>query len=184
MTKLTFLFSLLLFAQSASGQIADSSAETCPLKMGETIPDVTVFDINSNPLKISEAIGSTPTILIFYRGGWCPYCNVHLAALQEREKEFIKMGFQIIAVTPDSSDKIQKTLEKKDLSYTILSDSNFELMSRMGLAYLDRKNRTLPIPSVYIVDGNGVVQFNYVNQNYKVRIEPELLLKAAELSFK
>lgn len=184
MTKFAFLLFLLFIPKIGYSQIAASSAETCPLKVGETIPDVTVFDVKSIPLKISDALGSTPTVLIFYRGGWCPYCNIHLSALQERENEFIKMGFQIIAVTPESSEKIQKTLDNQKLNYTILSDGRFELMSSMGLAYVDRKNRTLPIPSVYIVDGNGVVQFNYVNPNYKVRIKPELLIKAAELSLK
>ncbi|MGL1887785.1 MAG: peroxiredoxin family protein [Reichenbachiella sp.] len=184
MKKIIFIFSFLLIANMSYSQIAASGAETCPLKIGEQLPDATVFDINSNPIKITEALDSKPTVLIFYRGGWCPYCTVHLAALQEKEGEFIEMGYQILAITPDSLDKIQETLDKKDLNYTILSDSSFELMSKMGIAYIDRKNRTLPVPSVYIIDSKGVVQFNYVNPNYKVRIAPELLLKAAELAVK
>ncbi|MFY0653704.1 MAG: AhpC/TSA family protein [Cyclobacteriaceae bacterium] len=174
----------LFLIHSAYGQIATSSDKTCPVKLGETIPNASVLDVNSKTMDISEAIGSKPSIIIFYRGGWCPYCNVHLAALQEYEKELIKMGYQIIAVTPDSPDNIKKTLNEKELTYTILSDNKYELMSKMGLGYVDRKNRTLPIPSVYIVDADGKVKFNYINPNFRVRIEPELLMKAAELAIK
>lgn len=184
MTKLISLFFFAFILNTGHCQIASSNTETCPLKIGVAIPDATLFDLKSKPIKTSEILGSTPTVLIFYRGGWCPYCNIHLAELQKIEKKILDLGFQIIAVSPDKSENIQKTLDDKDLTYTILSDSNFELMSKMGLAYIDRKKRTLPVPSVYIIDSNGIVQFNYVNPNFKVRIKPELLLKAAELSVK
>lgn len=184
MIRLTLLAIILFQFQTTFSQISASGSETCPLKVGAAIPEASISDVKLGRMDISEALASKPTILIFYRGGWCPYCNVHLAALQEKEQTFIDMGYQIIAVTPDPPENVQKTLNEKGLTYRILSDDKYELMSKMGLAYTDRKNRTLPVPSVYIVDGNGIVQFSYVNTNFRVRIEPELLIKAAEISIK
>ena len=74
-----------------------------------------------------------------------------------------------------------ETIDKNDLTYTVLSDREMDFTSKMGLAFKDHKDRILPVPAVYLVDTANVVQFNYVNPNYRVRPHPELLLKAAEL---
>lgn len=195
-----FFLSLVIIQTVQAQEIANSSEEVCPLKIGSTIPEATLLGVDGNSISIQELIKEKPTLLIFYRGSWCPYCNVHLAGLQEAEEQIIELGFQIIAVSPDLPENLQKSVEKNTLTYTLLSDSDLAFTKMMGLAFrvdqktLDRYDRinidleaasgqshkSLPVPAAYLIDKKGLVHFNYVNPNYKVRIKPGVLLAAAK----
>jgi len=139
--------------------------------------DNSEFDLNG-------ACKEKPTVLIFYRGGWCPYCDTHLCELQSIESELVQLGFQIIAVSPDRSDLLQKPVDKHGLKYQILSDSemsaakSFSIVFRVGDATVDKykksygidleadsgyKHHLLPVPSVFVVGTDGIILFSYVN---------------------
>lgn len=197
------LFSVKLFAASA---IAPSPEQVTPLLNGLTIPAVSLTAADNKTVALSELVQQKPSILVFYRGGWCPYCNAQLAALRDIEPQLNKLGYQLIAITPDSVVSINKSLQDTGggkLNYTLLSDSNFAASSAFGLAYyLDDKTAAaykgklgslitteagtekvvLPVPAVYIVNTAGEAVFSYVHINYKTRLHRELLLKAAELA--
>ncbi len=180
--KVLFLSILSLLASSSIAQvIAGSATEVAPLMNGLEVPNATLYDLDNKPVDVKEITSQNPSVIIFYRGSWCPYCNRQLAGLQEVESQIRDLGFQIIAISPDTPENMRKTVDKNELTYTVLSDNSIEFAGKMGLAFVDHKNRTLPVPAVYLVDTTGMVQFNYVNPNYKVRPSPELLLKAAEL---
>lgn len=197
------LFSIKLFAATT---IAPSPEQVTPLLNGLTIPAVSLTAADNKAVALSELAQQKPSILVFYRGGWCPYCNAQLAALRDIEPQLSQLGYQLIAITPDSVASINKSLQDTGggkLNYTLLSDSNFAASSAFGLAYyLDDKTAAaykgklgslitteagtekvvLPVPAVYIVNTAGEAVFSYVHINYKTRLHSELLLKAAELA--
>ncbi|MEK7433749.1 MAG: peroxiredoxin-like family protein [Cyanobacteriota bacterium] len=164
---------------------------------------------NLNLLKTSEgkdfdlnkAIKEKPTILIFYRGGWCPFCNAHFSKLQSIESKLLDIGFQIIAISPDKIEKMKESIQKHQMSYLLLSDSKMEVSKAFGLDFkvddntlgiyktfgIDLNNSSgeshnlLPVPSVFIIDTKGIIKFKYSNPDYKTRLEPEIILKEAKL---
>ena len=197
------LFSVKLFA---ANDIAAAPEQVTPLLNGLTIPAVSLTSADNKTVALTELVRQKPSVLVFYRGGWCPYCNAQLAALQEITPQLTKLGYQLVAITPDSVASINKSLNDtggKELAYTLLSDANFAASTAFGLAYyLDDKTASaykgklgnlitteagtekvvLPVPAVYIVNTAGEALFSYVHVNYKTRLHSELLLKAAELA--
>lgn len=134
------------------------------------------------------------TVLIFYRGGWCPYCNTYLQELAQMEAEVRDMGFQIIALSPDTPDELKKTMDKAETTYNLYSDSSAEAMRRFGVAfrlddetftmYRDRfgidleassgqQHHILPVPAVFVIDAAGMITFSHSNPDYKVRLRGE-----------
>ncbi|MDP2715175.1 peroxiredoxin-like family protein [Rheinheimera sp.] len=200
---LAVLFSIKLMAAPA---IAPSPEQVTPLLNGLTIPAVNLTTANNQTVALKQLVQQKPSVLVFYRGGWCPYCNAQLAALRDIEPQLNKLGYQLIAITPDSVASITKSLNDtggQQLNYTLLSDANFAASSAFGLAYyLDDKTAAaykgklgslitteqgtekvvLPVPAVYIVNTQAEALFSYVHINYKTRLDSELLLKAAELA--
>ncbi len=141
------LLSLSLFSFSllAEPRIAQSPDDIKPLLNGMSAPVVSLQDAKGNLFELTTVLKQQDTILVFYRGGWCPYCNLQLAALREIEPKLAALGYQLIAVTPDSPAAIQASLKDTKgaaITYTLLSDSQFNLSTAFGVAYyLDEKNQ-------------------------------------------
>ncbi|NLR91318.1 MULTISPECIES: peroxiredoxin-like family protein [Flammeovirga] len=191
-----FLLSFNLFGQDVPTNANDIS----PLLIGETVPQVSLRDVESNLVDLSKMIKKKPTVLIFYRGGWCPYCNKQLAGLGEVSDYLVSIGYQIIAISPDTPDHLSLTYDKHMMNYMLLSDSDMEASKKFGLAYeLDdkafkrfsnlgmdivtttgEKHQMLPVPAVFFVKQNGEISFEYINPNFKKRISSTLLVTAAE----
>lgn len=179
------------FNQALRAQVAEKAEEIQPLQPGDEIPDIEVRSLDGAPVSISEVISQQPTILVFYRGGWCPYCNQHLAELAELEDELLEAGYQIIAVSPDSPENLRKTLDKNSIKYTLLSDSNADLIKAMGIAYeasflfeqfrskgaTGAKLDVMPVASLFVVGQNGVIKYAHANPDYKVRMSKEQILE-------
>ncbi|NIJ52552.1 peroxiredoxin family protein [Dyadobacter arcticus] len=165
-----------------------------PLLTGETIPTVKLMDLTGKSVSLNEAVSKSQSILIFYRGGWCPYCSKQLSGLQLIEKDLAQMGYQVIAVSTDSPKNLTNTIDKQKLSYNLLSDADLSVSKQFGIAFKapasydkilpeasDFKNteKLLPVPSVFILDKKGKILFEYINPNITERISPELLKAAA-----
>jgi peroxiredoxin len=134
------------------------------------------------------------TVLVFYRGGWCPFCSAHLSELGNVKDAINNMGYQIIAIAPDSPKKLAETTEKGDLSYKVYSDASGELIQAMGIAFKapDRYDQRLaffsndlnpgllPVPSVFVIDTEGTILFEYISPNYRNRMGGKLLLSVLE----
>lgn len=171
-------------------QIAEKAEDVSPLLIGETIPNETIYNAKNEPIQIDKILKEKPTVLVFYRGGWCPYCNLHLAALGEAEADILKLGYQIIAISPENYQNIQPTVEKDKINYKVFSDPKANLTQKMGLAfktnqktldYLSTKTKgevseALPVPAVMVVNTDGEILFEYINPNYKKRLTSALLL--------
>jgi peroxiredoxin len=177
-------------------KIPESPELVTPLLIGASIPDVNVFTVDGRMFNIKHEIQQTPSVIIFYRGGWCPFCNTQLGGLKEVETDIIKLGYQIFAISPDKVESLRETGEKHSLNVTLLSDSDMKLTQAFGVAYklddamVDRYksfhmdlegssgmgHHLLPVPSVFITNSEGNIDFNYVNPDYKIRLNSEVLL--------
>ena len=185
------LVSLTTFAQN---DLPKLPTEIAPLLVGEKIPNLTLKSVDNLDVNLLELIGKKRTVLVFYRGGWCPYCNIQLSALGESEKELLELGYQIIAISPDAPKNLKVTDEKEKLNYLLLSDSNGELSKAVGIAFQapegykpyisagsDGVNTSfLPVPTVFILNESGEIQFEHITPDYKHRISTALLIAAAK----
>jgi peroxiredoxin len=147
---------------------------------------------------LQKETAGKPTLLIFYRGGWCPFCTRHLAELQKSQQELIDLGYQILAISADAPEDLVPTGEKYKLGYTLLSDVAMKASDAFGLAfYLDAATSQqyasrfkmsarhegrywLPVPAVYIVGKDGRIAFVHTDPNYRRRLPVADLLKAAK----
>jgi len=175
------------------------AAEIKPLMVGDEIPTAKLRGADGKAFDLKSAASESRLAIIYYRGGWCPYCNMHLAQLQEAEAELRSLGFRILAISPDKPAKLKESLESEKLEYTLLSDSSMETAKAFGIAFevdqptlekLDsynidieaasgEKHHLLPVPSVFLVGTDGIIDFVHANPDYKVRLEPDVLLAAA-----
>ncbi|MEP7043275.1 MAG: peroxiredoxin-like family protein [Dokdonella sp.] len=198
MRYVLMLLAALLGGAGHAATIAASPDAVQPILLGSHLPDAAVRTIDGQPTSLSKAVGGKPAVLVFYRGGWCPYCNLQLSGLRLIEKDVQALGFQIIAISPDRPEELRKTLGKDQLNYTLLSDSSASAIEAFGLAYtvnasIQAKYREagvdleqysgethhiLPVASVYIVDADGLLQFSYVHPDYRVRLPSEIVLAA------
>lgn len=178
---------ITLFASSISfGQIADKPENISPLLIGEKIPNNTLQDVNGANVEAKDVFDKK-TVLVVYRGGWCPYCNSQLADMQDIESEIIALGYQVVAISPDAPSFLIQTLEDKELRYQLFSDSKGEFSQALGIAYERSKPKLnkysegnnpgfLPVPAVYVLDKNRKIEFMYINPNYSKRLKGDVLL--------
>lgn len=188
-TFATAILFLTLYSSSAQ-EIPNKATDISPLLIGEKIPDIELSDINGTRVWLRKLAAEKQMILIFYRGGWCPYCNLHLQDLQSVEADILNAGYQIIAISADSPEKLKVSIDENKLNYTLLSDADTRGAQRFGLAYQapdkyrnmldqysDKMNKgILPVPAVFVLDKKGVILFEYISPDYTKRIKGSLLL--------
>lgn len=195
-----FFFSLILTAIAAGSPLAESPEAVTPLAVGSSVSTAKLVKPDGGATTLAEAIAGQPTILIFYRGGWCPFCNRHLAALAENEIPLRKLGFKIVGLTPDRAEALAPTAKETQARYQLFSDRAMEAAGAFGIAFRlsaetgarYRKNNIdvpeapdgrgfwQPVPSAFILSADGVVRFVYHNADPEHPISPEALLAAAE----
>jgi peroxiredoxin len=192
--KAIFFSLLLLSAQAIKAQ--DQMFAVCPAKVGAEMPKVTVQDSNNTAIPLASLVGTKPTVLIFYRGAWCGFCTEHLAALNNIKKDIDALGFQVFGITVDQASKLKESITCTTDEIQVYSDSNIEAIKAFGLDWkLDNElydkykvkynldleewsgqnHHSLPVPAIFVIK-DGLIQFQYVNPNYKVRLKPETLL--------
>ena len=191
MKKLFFIFLVTLTSvANAQNPLPKSATDIAPLLIGEKIPNIILKSSENTDVLLSDLLKKKMSVLVFYRGGWCPYCNLHLQALAEAEKQILDLGFQIIAISPDAPANLKITEEKDKVKYTLLSDSKGELIKATGIAFEAPENYKsvinvhsnganssfLPVPSVFITDTNADIQFEYISPDFKHRISSQLLI--------
>ena len=189
--KKLILISLLLIGCSNEQSIPTVAEDISPILIGETLPNAYFQNAEGKSVQLKAVLEEKPTVLVFYRGGWCPYCNIQLSGLVEIEEDILKLGYQIIAISPDDYKNLQSTIENNSTKYKLLSDPNGEFIQEIGIAFKTssslkeyiigkgQKGETssvMPAPTVMIVDKKGVIKFEYINPNYKERISGNMLL--------
>ncbi|ABL99014.1 peroxiredoxin-like family protein [Shewanella amazonensis] len=206
LSLLTCLLSAVLIQPAMANPIATDEVSVAPLMNGETIPDIQLTDSKGKSVSLKALSTEKPTVFFFYRGGWCPFCNNQLGQLKEIEPKLIELGYQLVGISPDSPEKLAAAAGERKLDYLLLSDANMEAAKAFGLAFFTSEKTTqtylsrmklenplfktpegderlvLPVPAVYITDTQGLIHFQYVNPNFRVRPAPKLILTAAELA--
>jgi peroxiredoxin len=191
----------VLQAQFARNDIHDEASQVQPLLPGMKAPAFEVLTVESRPLIFDPDKMGKPLVLTFFRGGWCPYCNLHLAELRTAESELKTMGFDIWFISIDQPSVLYDSLDQPDIGYTILSDSRLSATRAFGIAfrmpdemverYLEydidleaasgENHHVLPAPSTFIIGSDGIIRFEYTNPDYKARLHPDVLLAAARV---
>ena len=189
--KRLLLITLLFIGCSDQQAIPLVAEDISPILIGETLPNGNFQNVEGEYIQLKAILEEKPTILVFYRGGWCPYCNVQLSGLVEIEEDILELGYQIVAISPDDYKNLQSTIENNSTKYKLLSDPNGEFIQEIGIAFKTssslkeyiigkgQKGETssvMPAPTVMIVDKKGVIKFEYINPNYKERISGDMLL--------
>lgn len=174
------LISYLGICQSLN--IAPNHTQVKPVKQGKKVPiEGELKDIEGKAINFSDLIKgkNQETLVIFYRGGWCPFCNRHLADLQDIVEPLKKKDVKIIAISPDSQKRMENMVEKHSLSYELYSDFSHQIISNFGVGFYQSKT-VMPVPAVYLINEKGKVKFAYYNVDYTKRLSNKKILQAVE----
>jgi peroxiredoxin len=185
------------------GAVPLRAEDVRPVGEGMPAPTAVLRNASGAPLDLAVTYAQAPTLLIFYRGGWCPFCSAHLGEIASREDELRHLGVQILGVSPDRPEKLRESIEDRTLGYQLLSDSDMRLTSAFGLAFRvaddevaryagagfdleeasGHDHHLLPVPAVYLIDTQGRVRFAHWDPDYRQRIAfEELLAEVRELT--
>ena len=185
--------------------IAESAEMTKPLRAGQRAPRFVVRDVNNEEFAFDPNALAKPTLIITFRGGWCPYCNMHLSELRTVVPEIAALGVDVLFLSGDRPELLFASLAQDtqddiaDLDYRIYSDAESEAAIAFGTAFrvddgikewFDEKGRDykdssidrdniLAVPAVYAIDEKGMIRFDFVEADYKVRLPADDLLAVA-----
>jgi len=167
------------------------------LKVGDKAPNFTLTNSLGEQITLFGELAKGPVVLAFYRGSWCPFCNIQLRAYQRFLPEIEKLGGQLIALSPQSPDKSLSQKEKEELTFQVLSDPNsvvaesynllFEFPDYLQHTYrnklkldLTEFNNTdrwiLPVTATFIIDKEGFVRHTHVDPDFMERMEPKEII--------
>jgi peroxiredoxin len=168
------------------------------LRRGQVSPRFALPSATGVIVSLGERLAYGPVIVTFYRGGWCPYCNIALRALQSRLPELKSLGGALIAISPEVPDQSLSTTEKLALEFDVLSDADNSVARLFGLVYrisdaarerlqafgrdLVAHNGTdrweLPITATYVINQEGLIVFDHVEADYRERLDPATIVSA------
>jgi peroxiredoxin len=173
-------------------------AQKKAIGIGDKAPGFALAGIHGREIRLDELLREGPVMLTFYRGGWCPYCNLQLRACQAALSEFAALGARLVAVSPQLPDDSLDTAKKNALTFDVLSDVGNAVAWSYGLVYalpfelrealrsngktLSRINGDesweLPVPATYVIDTDGRVLLASLHVDYRTRVEPDAILAA------
>lgn len=182
----------------ASAELENDFKSRKPLKAGNKAPDFTLPSANGESVSLSEKLQEGPVIITFYRGDWCPYCNLELRAYQRILPEIKEAGATLIAISPQTPDSSLSTAEKNDLEFDVLSDVGSKVAQKFGISFKlpdylqDLYNKlggslpqyngtddwTLPVPATFVIDRESNIILAHVDTEYQNRLEPSEALGA------
>ncbi len=182
----------------ATAELIASGAAQQALKAGDTAPTFTLDDPDGKPVSSAELLEQGPLVVTFYRGVWCPYCNMELQAMQAALPDIRDAGANVVAISPQTAPNSRKSVRQNALTFPILSDVRNDVAARFGLRfalqdylvdlYKSLKNDltafngdpswTLPMPARYVIAPDGIIAYAEVNPDYTRRPDPADLLPA------
>ncbi len=165
------------------------------INVGDYAPDFTLANAIGEYVSLYERLENGPVVIVWYRGGWCPYCNLQLQHIQMKLAEIHQAGGQVVAISPELPDKTMTTKERHMLEFQVLSDTNNKVADLYKLAYTvpdyivdhydlssklnayngDEENR-LPLAVTYVIARSGVVEYAFLDADYKNRATPEEII--------
>lgn len=202
---LSLAYSLSLQYGHAGSPIATTAQDVKPVQVGQSAPRFMVKTVDNETLDFDPRTLERPAMLITFRGGWCPYCNMHLAELRNVIPEINELGVDVLFLSGDRPELLYESLNRETqetidgLGYQILSDADANAAIALGIAFrasqatIDgrlkkgqdiegssmTRHQVLPVPSIFAIDADGMIAFSYVNADYKVRLPADDVLQAA-----
>ena len=185
---------------NANEEIIATGIEDTALKTGDAAPGFALKNAAGEIVTLSERLKDGPVVVVFYRGGWCPYCNLELKAYEQQLETIKGLGASLIAITPESPDNTLTTIEKNELSFDVLSDTDFQASDAFGLTFtfpnelrkiyegfglnIPETNADdawrLPIPASFVIAQDGTIKLHHVDVNYTQRLDPLDVVAALE----
>lgn len=184
--------------QNSKDAVISKGSKTQHLKETYQMPSFQLPDQTGNIISSDELLKKGPLVISFYRGGWCPYCNLELRSLQDHLEEFKENGATLVAISPEQPDGSLDVSEKNNLQFSVLSDDDNIVAKKFGIVFetptetdslykellnldLAKRNSTdkpeLPIPATYVVGQDGKITYAFVNADYTKRAEPSEIIK-------
>ena len=184
---------------TAANQALEASGAIRGLEIGEAAPEFALPDATGSTVRLSERLANGPVVLTFYRGEWCPYCNIALGALQSVLGEIKQLGAGLIAISPQRPDDALTMTEKHGLEFDVLSDADQAVIQAYRVQFrvpaeiedvhmnvfkkdISQLNAdgswNLPVPATFVIDADGVVRASHVGVEYTSRMEPEAIVAA------
>ena len=201
MLAATLLLAACSQAPEKVSSIPNDAFDIRPLMPGQMAPKFVAKDPNGNDYSFHPGKLERPATIIFYRGGWCPVCNLYWSDLRKIEDEMLALDQDLIFLSADSVKVLSGALEQEGglPQYKLLSDASSKIAQAFGIAfrlddetyakYIDHginleeasgfDHHILPAPAAFIVGADGIIKFAYVNPDYGVRLHPDVLLEAA-----
>ena len=191
----------LKIMQSATEKLVTSGIVEKRLKEGDKMPVFSLSNAISETVSSNTLLSKGPLVINFYRGSWCPYCNLELRAFQEALPEITDLGAQLVAISPNLPVKSLSSIEKNSLTFEVLSDIGNKISRQFGLVFtLDAQlqplykqfgieiptfngdeSYELPIPATYVINSVGIITLAFVDADYTKRLEPEEVVKALKI---
>lgn len=197
-SSLTSELAALRAASAGVAGLASSGLVERACRAGQYAPDFALPDTQGRPVRLSRRLRSGPVILTFYRGSWCPYCNLELRAYQALAGRIVSAGVQLIAVSPQLPRETASTVPRNALGFEMLSDAGSTVAHTYGIACdveqaphplsarlghtLPEENCSdgpLPIPATYVIAPSGEITLSFVDTDHRRRLEPAQALAAA-----
>ena len=168
------------------------------IRVGDTVPSFELELVDGSKFSFDEALSKGPGVIKFYRGGWCPYCNIELQSYQQMIGEFEEAGIWLLAIAPEEFDRIGATIQKRELTFPIAADPSQKVARSLNLVFTLPSHlisvyeklgidimRTgdqieLPVPATIIIDKNAIVAANFFDLDYTKRKDPVEVLNAAK----
>ena len=202
----SLLCSLSIQESLAGTQIAATADAIRPLVVGDDAPHFVVRTVDDQAFAFDPAALEKPAIIITFRGGWCPFCNLHLSELRTVITAIADLGVDVLFLSGDRPELLYTSLaadtqqDIKDLDYRVYSDADAQAAIAFGIAFkaADKtingrlakgqdiadssmlRHGVLPVPAVYAIDRDGKIAFSFVESNYRVRLPADELLAAAQ----
>ena len=183
--------------QQGIDELAQSGIVDKAKKVGEQAPMFELPNVAGQPVKLEDLLKQGPVVLVWYRGAWCPYCNVQLQALQEALPRITEQGARVLALSPQKPEHSAKAVQESKLGFELLADAGNKTAKQYGIAYKlpdvvaqhltqqvdfnayngDASNE-LPLSATYIIDGGGVIRYAFLNADFRLRAEPADIVAA------
>ncbi len=186
----------LALMDRATEELIRSGIAERALKVGDLAPNFALPNATGHKVALTDLLVQGPVVIAFYRGVWCPYCNLELAALQRALPAIEKLGAKLVAISPQTPDHSLSTTEKSALAFNVLSDLGNKTAEQFGIVYQlpdylqeiytlfghgleifnGEGSESLPIPATYVIAQDGRIAYAFVDPDYTKRADPEEIL--------